>query len=158
MTYRIGEVAKKLGLSTSALRFYDAHGLLPFVHRDAQGNREFTDNDLNYLDVITVLKKSGVQVATIADFIRLCMQGDDTLKQRYAYLEDTEQALDDQIRALQQQKAFLKFKQWYYQTAIDAGTEAIHFKAGTHDFDPAAKREYLRLHPDAVDFASFVQD
>jgi DNA-binding transcriptional MerR regulator len=69
MNYRIGEVAKKIGVSSSTLRFYDKHGLLPFVQRDNNGNRRFTDNDLNYLDVITVLKRGGVTVETIAKFI-----------------------------------------------------------------------------------------
>lgn len=158
MTYRIGEVANRLHVSTSTLRFYDQHGLLPFVQRDAQGNRRFTENDLNYLDVITVLKNSGVPVATIAKFIDLCMQGDDTLEARYRYLEAEEQTLDEKIRALQRQKAFLRFKQWYYQTAIAAGTEAIHFLPGTTDFDPATKREYLRLHPEETDFLPFAEE
>lgn len=156
MTYRIGEVAKKLNISTSTLRFYDKHGLLPFVQRDEHGNRQFNDNDLNYLDVITVLKRSGVPVETIGKFIDLCMQGDSTLKQRYQYLEDEEQELNNRIQTLKQQKAFLKFKKWYYETAIAAGTESVHFKPGTQDFDPQTKRDYLRTHPNETDFESFV--
>ncbi|WP_369404575.1 MerR family DNA-binding transcriptional regulator [Secundilactobacillus odoratitofui] len=57
MTYTIGQVAKRLGVSTSTIRFYDKHGLLPFVKRDENGIRQFSENDMNYLDVITVLKK-----------------------------------------------------------------------------------------------------
>jgi DNA-binding transcriptional MerR regulator len=156
MTYRIGTVAAKMGLSPSTIRFYDKHGLLPFVQRDANGDRQFTDNDLNYLDVITALKRSGVPVDTIAHFIELCMQGDSTLTERYHYLQVEGDALAGRIKELQAQMAFLKFKQWYYETAIAAGTEAIHFKSGTHDFDPAAKREYMATHPEETDFKKFI--
>lgn len=156
MTYTIGQVAKRLGVSTSTIRFYDKHGLLPFVKRDENGIRQFSENDMNYLDVITVLKKSGVPVDTIAEFIALCMAGDTTLTARYDYLKNTEQTLAAKIAELNKQMAFLKFKQWYYQTAIEAGTEAIHFLPGTRDFDPATKREYLEQHPDAGAFADFV--
>lgn len=156
MSYRIGEVAKKLGVPTSTLRFYDKHGLLPFVQRDESGNRRFTDNDLNYLDVITALKRSGVPVETIATFIDLCMQGDTTLEQRYQYLKETELSLADQVHQLELQMAFLKFKKWYYETAINAGTEAIHFLPGTKDFDPKAKQEYFSQHPEESNFKVFL--
>lgn len=158
MSYTIGQVAKRLGVPASTIRFYDKHGLLPFVERDENGNRRFTENDMNYLDVITVLKKSGVPVDTIAEFIALCMTGDTTLEARYDYLKDTEQMLAAKIAELNQQMAFLKFKQWYYRTSIAAGTEDIRFLPGTRDFDPATKREYLAGHPDAGAFRDFVAD
>lgn len=156
MSYRIGEVAQKMGLSTSTLRFYDKHGLLPFVQRDENGNRRFTDNDLNYLDVINALKRSGVPVETIATFIDLCMKGDSTLKQRYQYLQKTESALANQIHQLQLQMAFLKFKKWYYETAITANTESIHFLPNTKNFDPKTKQEYFLQHPEESDFEHFL--
>ena len=36
-TYTIGQMAKKLGVSTSTLRYYDSEGLLPFVGRTSGG-------------------------------------------------------------------------------------------------------------------------
>nr|WP_196484506.1 MerR family DNA-binding transcriptional regulator [Veillonella parvula] len=33
MTYTVGEIAKKLNIAPSALRYYDKEGLLPFVER-----------------------------------------------------------------------------------------------------------------------------
>jgi hypothetical protein len=86
----------------------------------------------------------------------LCMVGDSTLNERYKYLKHAEKDLDEEIHQLKQQMAFLKFKEWYYQTAIDAGTESIHFLPDINDFDPKTKREYLNLHPEETDFAPFV--
>lgn len=37
MSMRIGEVAERMGISTSAIRFYDRKGLLPFVDHDEHG-------------------------------------------------------------------------------------------------------------------------
>jgi len=156
MTYRISEAAAKMKVAPSTLRFYDKHGLLPFVQRDDHGNRVFTDNDLNYLEVITALKNSGVHIDTIAEFIQLNMQGDATLSDRYAYLKDEGTRLEAHIQTLQTQLAFLKFKQWYYETAIAAGTEAIHFKPGTTDFDPYTKQKYLDTHPQETLFQAFL--
>lgn len=41
MTYTIGEMAKILGTSTSALRYYDKEGVIPFVER-SEGDSVFS--------------------------------------------------------------------------------------------------------------------
>lgn len=156
-TYTIGEVAKLMQLPASTIRFYDKHGLLPFVKRDAHGQRQFSENDLNYLDVITVLKKSGVPVDTIAQFIQLCQAGDATLQQRYDYLTKTEAQLAQKVQELQEQQAFLNFKKWYYQQALAAGTEQVNFKPGTHDFDPAVKQRYAATKAAPPAFKKFLK-
>lgn len=58
MRYTIGEVATKLNIPTSTLRFYDKKGLLPFVDRDQADRRSFKDNDLNFLQVIVCMKSA----------------------------------------------------------------------------------------------------
>ena len=41
MTYTIGDIAQKIGLTPSTLRYYDKEGLLPFVDRTESGIRRF---------------------------------------------------------------------------------------------------------------------
>jgi len=154
--YTIGEIAKKMEVPTSTIRFYDKHGLLSFVTRDENGRRIFTEQNFIYLEVITVLKKSGVPVDTIAEFIKMCVEGDSTLKKRLDYLDDTEAKLDRKIQELNEQKEFLKFKKWYYQTAIAAKTESIHFIPGTKIFNPQSKREYIENNDVSDNFKRFV--
>lgn len=140
--YSIGDVAKIMGINTSALRFYDRQGLLPFVARDQAGRRVFKQNDLNFIEVIDCLKKSGVPVKDIGHFIQLCMQGDGTLKARYDYLDKEEQMLQDRIVEMQHQLDFLRYKKWYYKTSVKAKTEAIHFAPGTMSVDERTKQLY----------------
>ena len=52
MYYTIGEAAKRMNLSTSALRYYDKEGLLPFVERTSGGIRMFQDEDFDWLEII----------------------------------------------------------------------------------------------------------
>ena len=49
MNYTIGEMAKKIGVAPSALRYYDKEGLLPFVERSEGGIRMFKDSDIEQL-------------------------------------------------------------------------------------------------------------
>lgn len=140
--YSIGDIAKLMGISTSAIRFYDRQGLLPFVERDKAGRRRFKPNDLNFIEVIDCLKKSGVPVKDIAHFVGLCMKGDGTLQERYDYLDKEEEMLESRIPQMQKQLDFLRYKKWYYKTSVEAGTETIHFAPGTKTVDPKIKEQY----------------
>lgn len=126
MRYSIGEVSEKLNIPASTLRYYDKHGLLPFVDRNENGQRSFKENDLNFLEVISCMKKCGMTIKEIRHFIDLCMQGDVTLNARYDLLDQEEASVVKQIDVLQKQLDFLHYKMWYFKTAIDAGTEDIH--------------------------------
>ena len=52
MIYTVGEMAQKLGVPASTLRYYDKEGLLPFVESAAGGIRMFRKTDFEWLQVI----------------------------------------------------------------------------------------------------------
>ncbi|MGN1126318.1 MAG: MerR family transcriptional regulator, partial [Ruminococcus sp.] len=79
MLYTIGEMAKRLGVPTSTLRYYDKEGLLPFVERSNGGIRMFKDSDFEWLQIIGCLKKTGMSLSDIKHFIEMAMEGDDTI-------------------------------------------------------------------------------
>lgn len=143
MSYSIGQVASTLGVSIDTLRYYDKTGLLPFVKRSANGRRQFTENDVHLMRTIICLKNAGVSVSDIGKFIQLRLMGDSTLNQRYHLLEDHEDDLQRQINDLQETLSYLKFKKWYYETAVDAGTESLHFVRGSNEVKPDLDQEYM---------------
>jgi DNA-binding transcriptional MerR regulator len=149
VSYSIGQVADKLGVSIDTLRYYDKSGLLPFVKRDQNGRRKFTDNDLHLMRTIVCLKNAGVSVSDIATFIELRLQGDQTLTTRYQLLDNHETELRQQINDLEETLSYLKFKKWYYQTAVEAGTETVHFIAGSNEVKTDIDREYARYLKDS---------
>jgi len=140
--YSVGDIAQRMHVSADAIRYYDKEGLLPFAKRNTAGRREFSDDDLGYIEVIDCLKMSGIPIKEIGQFIDWCMEGDDTLDQRLAFMEDHEVQLERKIQALEANLAFLRWKKWYYQTAAEAGTEGIHFIPGTTQVDPAVHARY----------------
>lgn len=133
--FLIGDITKMYGISQDTLRYYDKAGLLPFVKKNKAGRREFTEDDLGYIEVIDCLKRSGIPVKEIAKFMDWCVEGDETLPQRYTFMIEQEAALEKKIYDLQTQLDFLRWKKWYYQTANEAGTEEVFFKEGTRQVD-----------------------
>lgn len=144
-TYSIGEVSKQMGLSVEAIRYYDREGLLPFVKRDSGGRRQFTEDNIQLMQMIMDLKKAGVPIKDIAYFVSWRLDGDDSLGERYDFLNAHEKVLEDEIASLEKSLAYLRFKKWYYKTAKAAGTEKIHLKAGTTQVDPNTYAEYDQL-------------
>ena len=141
--FLIGDITKMYGISQDTLRYYDKAGLLPFVKKNNAGRREFTEDDLGYIEVIDCLKRSGIPVKEIAKFMDWCVEGDETLPQRYAFMIEQEAALEKKIYDLQTQLDFLRWKKWYYQAANEAGTEEVFFKEGTRQVDGKWHQKYL---------------
>lgn len=125
MFYTVGEMAKRLGVAPSTLRYYDKVGLLPFVERSNGGMRVFKDADFEWLQVISCLKKTGMQLADIKRFIEMAMQGDETIDARLELIINQRMAVKHQIDTLNETLKTLTFKQWYYETAKKAGTTRV---------------------------------
>ncbi len=63
-TLSIGELAKRAGLSVSAIRFYERRGLLPEAERSG-GQRRFTLAAADRLAAIVAAKRAGLTLAEI---------------------------------------------------------------------------------------------
>ena len=125
MAYTVGEMARRLGVPASTIRYYDKEGLLPFVGRSSGGIRMFQEKDYEWLKVISCLKKAGMSLKDIREYINLAMQGDDTIDERLALFEKQRKNLEAQMAELQHTMDVLNFKCWYYETAKKAGTTLV---------------------------------
>lgn len=125
MLYTIGEMAKRLSMPTSTLRYYDKEGLLPFLERSNSGIRMFKETDFEWLKVIDCLKKTGMPLTDIKHFVEIAMQGDKTINERLDLIIKQKESVIHQINELTKTLKTLEFKQWYYETAKEAGTTEI---------------------------------
>ena len=126
MFYTIGEMARKLDVAPSTLRYYDKEGLLPFVERSNGGIRMFKDEDMEWLRLLGCLKKAGMPLREIKAFMDWSRQGDATIGRRLNLIEKQRQSVLDQQKQLEDTLLMLDYKRWYYQTAQEAGTCAVH--------------------------------
>lgn len=122
MVYTVGEMAKRMGVAASTLRYYDKEGLLPFVERSPGGIRLFRETDVEWLNVIGCLKSAGMSIGDIREYIRLAMQGDGTIDQRLALFKRQRETLLRQMAALQNTLDMLDYKCWFYEQAQAAGS------------------------------------
>ena len=71
------------------------------------------------------MKKTGMQLCDIKRFVEMAMQGDETIDERLFLIKKQQQAVKEQIDALNETLKTLEFKTWYYETAKAAGTTEI---------------------------------
>lgn len=122
MAYTIGQMAKLFGISASTLRYYDKEGLLPFVRRSASGIRSFDEKDFEWLYIIECLKKAGMSIGEIRQYIVLALEGDATIEERLALFEQRKKRLAEQMTELRHTMEVLDYKCWFYRTACAIGS------------------------------------
>ena len=120
--YSIGQVAEMFGLPISTLRYYDKQGLFPKMER-VSGIRKFSEAEIEALRVIECLKKSGLEIKDIKQFMDWCVEGSSTYPQRKTLFEKQREKLEAELIHMNKVLDMLKFKCWYYEQATRDGSE-----------------------------------
>lgn len=120
--FTIGQVSEMFHLPISTLRYYDKVGLFRNIERSS-GIRKFGENELEALRVIECLKKSGMEIKDIKQFMDWCSEGSRTYPQRKELFLNQKEAVENEIRRMERVLDMLRFKCWYYEQAIKDGNE-----------------------------------
>ena len=145
MYYSIGRVSEMFGLPVSTLRYYDKEGLFPNMER-VSGIRKFSDKELETLRVIECLKKSGLEIKDIKQFMEWCSQGSSTYSKRRELFARQKENIECRISHLEQALDMIKFKCWYYDTAIADGNEDRLKEMIPNALPPEIQQIYDRTH------------
>lgn len=124
MTYSIKEIADMMNVTTATIRYWDSEGLLPYVNK-VNGRRVFEDKDFKWLRVLNCMKNINMPIKKIKEYVELVKQGDNTLQARYELILEQKQIIQNQINDLNLCLKEFEYKEWYYKTAIESGTEKV---------------------------------
>ncbi len=103
--YSAKEVAKITGLTTATLRYYEKENLMPPIARSNQFYRQYSDSDIEWINMIQCLRLANVPIRSIKQYVALLLQGGKTIKERHCLVDEYMKNLKIQIDNLQ--KAFL---------------------------------------------------
>lgn len=68
--YTISKVSEMTGVSAYTLRYYEKIGLLPPPNRKNGGTRLYTDTDIQFMNFLNSLKKTGMSLEDIIEFVK----------------------------------------------------------------------------------------
>lgn len=146
MEYAISEVAKKMKVTVPTLRYYDSMGLLPNLKKNKSGNRVFTEGDIETIRVIQYLKKSGMQLTEIKEFMNWCQEGDSTIEKRLNLFKKQKENVLSEIARLQETLNLIEYKEWYYTKALNDGTERIVKDMPLEEMPKEVQEEFKKCH------------
>ena len=87
------------------------------------GIRKFSEAEIEALRVIECLKKAGMEIKDIRQFMDWCVEGPATYPQRKAMFEAQRVHMEAELEHMNRTLDMLKFKCWYYEQAIKDGSE-----------------------------------
>ncbi|WP_088816385.1 MULTISPECIES: MerR family transcriptional regulator [Listeria] len=115
--YKISEVSKLVDLTIPTLRYYEELGMIQ-PKRNKNGYREFSEQDLEWIQFIIRLKQTGMELSEIQKYARLRDHGDQTIEARMALLDAQEELLLSKKLEIEKHIYFLKEKQLVYQDML----------------------------------------
>ena len=117
--YSMKEACKKTGLTYDALKFYCNEGLVPNVKRDKNNYRVFDDNDIAWIKSLSCLKNCGMSILEMKEYLKLCLDGKDTIPERQEILNLKLRELKNKINEIQESIDYINWKQKFYQDILD---------------------------------------
>lgn len=114
----ISEVSKKYDISTDTLRYYEKIGLIPPVPHNKSGIRDYDQNSCNWIELMKCMRKSGIQIEALIEYVKLFQQGEHTAPARKQILIEQRNILKERINDMQESLERLNYKIDKYDTVI----------------------------------------
>ena len=105
-------------MSYQTLKYYCNEGLIPNVKRDKNNRRVFDERNLKWIKDLVCLKKCGMSIQEMKEYLNLCLQGESTIQQRKAMLDRKRKALLDSIEELKGCIDYIDWKQEFYDEVL----------------------------------------
>ena len=118
MLFTMTQVCRETNMTYQALKFYCNEGLVPNVKRDKNNRRVFDERDIAWIKSLTCLKKCGMSIQEMKEYLALCLQGEATIPQRKLVLAQKQEALRKQIQELEDSVAYIDWKQNFYDEIL----------------------------------------
>ena len=143
--YTIGQISEMFHLPISTLRYYDKEGLFPDMER-VSGIRKFSEKEIEALRAIECLKKSGLEIKGIKQFMEWCGKGSETYSQRRDLFSKQKEIIESEIQRMNQALDMIKFKCWYYEQAMKDGNEDRLHSMKPEDMPEEIRQAYKNTH------------
>ena len=116
--YTMMQVCREVGMTYQTLKFYCNEGLVPNVKRDKNNRRIFDEKDIKWINDLTCLKRCGMSIQEMKEYLDLCLQGASTIPLRKELLAKKQEALRLSIKELENSVSYIDWKQNFYDEVL----------------------------------------
>lgn len=116
--YTMMEACRATGMTYQALKFYCNEGLVPDVRRDKNNRRYFDEATVKWIKDLSCLKKCGMSIEEMKEYVALCIEGPQSIERRRQILARKQEALREQMQKLQESIDYIDWKQQFYNDVL----------------------------------------
>lgn len=117
--YTMKQACELTNLPYETLKFYCNEGLVPNVRRDKNNYRIFSDRNIRWINNLNCLKRCGMSIKNIKEYLALCLEGESSIPQRMEMLVVHRKDLVKKLDELNKNLAYLDYKNQFYQDVLD---------------------------------------
>ena len=117
----IKEVCEKYDITPDTLRYYERVGVIPEVSRTKGGIRDFSEEDIKWVENAICMRSAGIPVEMLIEYVRLFKEGDETIQARRDILAEAREEIQKQLDKYQATMDRLNYKISRYDEAIKTG-------------------------------------
>ncbi len=121
--YSMKEACQLTGMSYENLKFYCNEGLVPNVKRDRNNYRVFSDSDIKWIQSLGCLKRCGMSIQEMKQYLELCLKGESSIPERKIILERKREDLEEMKKEIEDSIAFIDWKQNFYDDVLAGKTK-----------------------------------
>lgn len=110
----IKKASELSGVSSDTIRYYERIGLIPPIKRNENGIREFDEEDLRWITYSRQMRKAGLSIESLVEYLNLFRMGADTILTRKGILADQILELKKKATELNDVIERLEFKLEHY--------------------------------------------
>ena len=121
--YSMKEACVQTGMSYETLKFYCKEGLVPNVKRDSHNYRVFDDRDIKWIQSLGCLKRCGMTLAEMKEYLAYCLEGPSSITERKEILAVKKEALLASMEELQKAIDYIDWKQNFYDDVLSGKIE-----------------------------------
>ncbi|MDT0392048.1 MerR family transcriptional regulator [Streptomyces sp. DSM 41921] len=108
--------ADRTGVSLDTLRYYEREGLIGPIRRTAGGRRQYTEDDVFWIGLVTCFREAGLGIADLRGFVAM-LRAEHSSRDRVAFLRERRAALEEKAEALRRAMKVLDEKIDHYSRA-----------------------------------------
>lgn len=112
------ETCELTGMAYENLKYYCNTGLVPNVKRSANNRRVFDDHDVAWIKSLTCLKKCGMTIEEMKQYLAYCLQGPASIPVRKVMLEKKLVILEEKKKDIQESIDYIGWKQNFYNDVL----------------------------------------
>ena len=117
------EVCREASMTYQTLKYYCNQGLVPNVKRDKNNRRIFDRHDIEWVKSLICLKKCGMSIEEMREYLALCLEGASSIPQRKVMLAEKQEHLREQLAEIQESIDYIDWKQGFYNDVLSGKCE-----------------------------------